>query len=312
MQIRGLSAVARAHSKPAEHWVESFDKHKIKVYEKRAENADKCVVLLHGRTWSALPVWDLNAPTPAQPPQVQASEPLSFMDALVGHGFHVLAMDYRGFGATPRDESKWLTPDTCVKDTLAVIEWAKKRSGCPLPALVGWSQGGLIAQMLAQQHAEKISQVVLYGTIYHSSVVYQRPPILTQDQCVAPQKATTYEAAIEDFTLPGSISVEAIAAFGELALQLNPVKVDWNHYHEFNICNPAKITSPTLIIHGDRDPYVDLESMRHLFLGISGTDKHWVVLSDCDHCAHLLDTTRDKFARTVVSFLRQPMPQKAL
>lgn len=68
----------------------------------------------------------------------------------------------------------------------------------------------------------------------------------------------------------------------------------------------AQITSPTLIIHGDRDPYVDVESMRHLFMGISGVDKHWVILSDCDHCAHLLDTTRDKFAQTLVSFLRQP------
>lgn len=241
------------------------------VYEKYAPNADKCAILLHGRTWSALPVWDLTAPPPAQPHK-QAREPLSFMDALVGHGFHVLAVDLRGFGATPRDASKWLTPDTCVKDTLAVVDWAKNQRGFDAPALVGWSQGGLIAQMLAQQHADRISQLVLYGTIYHSSVVYQRPPILTQglcrselpyfatcpydrdltsratctDQQIAPQKATTYEQAIEDFTLPGTISVEAIAAFGESALLHNPIKVDWSHYHEFNICNPAKVWRPIL------------------------------------------------------------------
>lgn len=61
------------------------------------------------------------------------------------------------------------------------------------------------------------------------------------------------EQAVEDFTLPGSISDEAAYAFGHSALHHNPVKVDWSDLHQFNELAPAKVTTAALVIHGNNN-----------------------------------------------------------
>ncbi|MDH5346065.1 MAG: alpha/beta hydrolase, partial [Gammaproteobacteria bacterium] len=77
------------------------DGHPIALWEKRSKDAGRAVLLVHGRTWSALPDFDL---------QVEG-ENLSLMDGLVDAGFAVYAVDLRGYGETPRDETGWLTPN---------------------------------------------------------------------------------------------------------------------------------------------------------------------------------------------------------
>ena len=113
------------------------------------------------------------------------------------------------------------------------------------------------------------------------------------------------EQAIEDFTLPGSISDESAFAFGNSALKHDPVKVDWTNLHEFNECNPARLTVHALVIHGDNDPYLVKDGQLGLFSGISSPDKSYVILPRADHCAHLIGA-RFSFAHHVVSFLRRP------
>ena len=70
------------------------------------------MVLLHGRTWSARPNFDLQVP----------GEDLSLMDGLVEAGYAAFAVDLRGYGQTPRDETGWLNPDRAAKDLKAVLE----------------------------------------------------------------------------------------------------------------------------------------------------------------------------------------------
>ncbi|MEL7003834.1 MAG: alpha/beta hydrolase, partial [Bacteroidota bacterium] len=67
------------------------DGHPIAVWEKSLESAEEAVLLVHGRTWSAVPDFDLQA----------EGEKLSLMDALVEEGYAVYAIDLRGYGATP-------------------------------------------------------------------------------------------------------------------------------------------------------------------------------------------------------------------
>jgi hypothetical protein len=61
-------------------------------------------------------------------------EKRSFMDALVDAGLDVYAVDMRGYGATPRDASGWLTPDRAVADVHAVIAWIQQRTPCRVAA----------------------------------------------------------------------------------------------------------------------------------------------------------------------------------
>ena len=127
------------------HTVE-VDGHPMAVWEKSPANPIGTVVLLHGRTWSSLPDFDLQVP----------GEDLSLMDGLLVEGFSTYALDARGYGGTPRDETGWLTPDRATRDAQAVLRWVGERTG-DLPALFGWSYGSMVAQLTAQRAGELVS-----------------------------------------------------------------------------------------------------------------------------------------------------------
>ena len=139
---------------PVRHTVTADDGHPLTVWEKRPTAPRVSILLLHGRTWPALPDFDLQV----------ASDPASLMDALVARGFAVYALDARGYGATPRDSSGWLTPDQAAADAITVCRWVAKNSGVAgAPVLFGWSQGSIVGQLAAQRAPDAMSALVLFG-----------------------------------------------------------------------------------------------------------------------------------------------------
>ena len=114
-------------------------------------------------------VWDLQV---GEPRRDGASEfGASTMDLLAANGIASYALDLRGMGGTRRDGSGWTTPQKSVEDVRDVLCYLRE-CGVHRPVLVGWSQGALIAQLLAQQNPDMISSVVLYGSIYNPEVTY--------------------------------------------------------------------------------------------------------------------------------------------
>ena len=283
-----------------------LDGHSICVYEKAPKNAkvERTIVLIHGRTWSSLPVFDLNYESKDAEGNKQKVNLLT-MDQLVSKGIRVFAIDLRGFGGTDRDESKWLTPYKAVGDIKSVLNWLSEEKGVNLPCLLGWSQGGLVAHLFAQRYPNLISSCILYASIYDPKVIYQRDSFLYRPPTPKGLE-TTMDMAVEDFTLHGTISDEAGYAFGLSALQECPIKPDWTCLHEFNECNPARLSVPSLIIHGDTDPYITKQSQLDLYSDISCTDKCYTIIPGADHCAHLIGS-KFAFIHHVVSFLKRPI-----
>jgi alpha-beta hydrolase superfamily lysophospholipase len=189
------------HIVPAE-----TDGHELCVYEKGDPNAEHTIVLVHGRTWSSLPVFDLKYETNAEGSRELVN--LSTMDLLVANGVRVFAVDLRGFGGTERDGSGWLTPSKAVLDLKSVLCWMKKKKGIFTPCLLGWSQGGLVTHLFAQRYPHAISSAIFYASIYDPKVVYHRNSFLYKPPQPLLSK-TTMDMAVEDFTLHGSISDEA-------------------------------------------------------------------------------------------------------
>lgn len=267
--------------------------HPIAVWSKQATDPWGSIVLLHGRTWSAQPDFDLQVP----------GESRSLMDALVAEGLTVYAVDQRGYGATPRDASEWLTPDRAVADLDQVLAWVGARHPTlPPPALLGWSLGSLVSQLTAQRHPERISAVVLYGYPRKPGTTYEPDP----QPLPAPEKrATTAEAAAEDFIVPGSISRAGIDAFVATALAADPVRMDWRASDQWNALDPAAVKTPTLVIHGERDPYAPIANQSLLFTQLGHPDRAWVIVAGGDHAAHL-ENCGPRFVHAVVGFLRRP------
>ena len=182
------------------------------------------------------------------------------------------------------------------------------------PSLLGWSQGALVAMLYAQQFGETLRDLTLFGSIFDPRTIYPRRPLYQAPLPEAPQVPNTIAAALEDFTLPGTICDEAAESFGSIALKSDPVKAPWNELHEFNACSPGMVNVPTHVIVGQQDPYVSWDAQRELFERLGTTDKIWTVLPESDHAAHILQR-RHMFVRSVVGFITRadgPMEQWAV
>lgn len=307
--------------------------------QQNGTNSNACtrrrpILLLHGRTWSSVPVYHLlGGPKRRE----KGEDSRSLMDAFFDtQKLQPYSMDFRGFGGTPADETCKVTPHTCVADVESVLRWISSRHGlnwlaedtscssgsegedgkqgtpktcdkCEMPVLLGWSQGALVAQLVAQKDPALLSQLVLYGSIYDPLVRYPRAPLYTQssDSDINNSKEiimNTYDAAIEDFTIEGSIPPDLARQFARAALLCDPIKVRWSGLHEFNNVDPARVHVPTLVVAGDQDPYCPLRAQQELFCNLGrGADRCWSILSDTDHAIHLLDA-RSRFVQTVENF----------
>jgi pimeloyl-ACP methyl ester carboxylesterase len=250
------------------------------------------LLLVHGRTWSGVPDFDL---------QVEGGQ-RSLMDALVSAGWASYAVDLRGYGGTPRDDTGWLTPDRAATDVEAVLDWiAKQRPMDKKPALFGWSRGSMVAQLCAQRHPELISDLVLFG--YPTNPDAKRKK--ASPAVKPPKKATTAKSAASDFISPNVIDQETIDAYVAASLAADPIRTDWKDEHEFNVLDPSKVSVPTLVMHGERDPFAPLKNQAKLFSRLGHPDRRWVIIAGGDHAAHLEDTL-PQFLDGLLGFLERP------
>ena len=283
------SALAADKAELRRHTVVA-DGHPIALWEKSAAGASEAILLVHGRTWSALPDFDL---------QVEG-EDLSLMDGLVAAGYAVYAVDLRGYGATPRDATDWLTPNRAADDVAIVIEWiADANDQAIKPHLFGWSMGSTISQLMVQRHPDMVASLTLFGYWRDDDV-----ELPGDEPRIKPAKEkNTAEAAASDFITPGSISQKAIDAYVAQSLKADPVRVDLKGYVQYNALDGASIHVPTLVIAGEHDPLAPAEIQAKLFTRLATGHKQRVTVPGGDHAA-FLESPRAYFIHELVGFLQ--------
>ena len=82
--------------------------------------------------------------------------------ALVNAGYRVLAVDHRGHGRGLRALAPFRLED-CAADAAAIL----RELGVAPAVVAGYSMGGVIAQLVARDHPDVISGLVLSGTCQH-------------------------------------------------------------------------------------------------------------------------------------------------
>src|SRR3954468_18157246 len=288
----GVNPAALAAPKLEQLAVPTDDGLTLALWAREVAKPKGVIVLLHGRTWSALPDFDLQVP----------GEQRSVMQSLNARGYSTFALDMRGYGKTPRDATGWLTPDRAARDVAQTLEWLAKQKKIQRPVLLGWSYGSLVAQLTAQRRPELLSALILYG--------YPRDPaklVFPADPPEPVRAMNTREAAASDFISPQVAPKTMIDAYVAAALAADPVRVDWrNQQAEFQALDPSRVTVPTLLIQGERDPLAPSDAQARLFVGLGTSDKQWVVLSGGDHAA-LIEDTHPAFIAAIVAFVSRPV-----
>ncbi|MBB6336281.1 pimeloyl-ACP methyl ester carboxylesterase [Xanthomonas arboricola] len=253
------------------------------------------ILLVHGRTWSALPNFDLQV----------ADEPRdarSVLAALAQAGYAAYAVDLRGYGGSARDRSGWNTPARAVADVDAVLSWvAHQHPQLPPPALLGYSNGARVALLIAQQHPQAVSALVLYGFPDDVDAAPDTTPAPAQ-----PLRArTTAAAAGEDFITANAAPPSVRAAYVAQAVSADPVRTDWRAMEQFAFQPEQVTTLPVLLLRGVDDPIATQADNAHLYARLRSEDRSWVTLPHADHVAHFEDT-HAAWVDAVVSFLRRP------
>lgn len=286
-----LPVSAQAQAPPARHTVVS-NGHPLAVWSRAPATPRAVLVLVHGRTWSSRPDFDLQVPGMQR----------SVLSSLAAQGIAAYAVDLRGYGGTPRDTTEFLTPTVAAEDVAAVIQWAAARHpALPPPALFGWSLGGAVAHLTAQTPGLTISSLILFGFTMEPGLEYAALP----PPAKPPRVKTTRTDALSDFISPDVTPVKMTSAFVAQALAADPVRMDWIKEEEFNALDPARLTMPTMILQGSRDPGVPMDVTARFFQKIAASERQWTLLPGGDHAAQLEDT-HEAFIAAVVGFITRP------
>jgi pimeloyl-ACP methyl ester carboxylesterase len=286
------ASLSDAQVSPLRRFTVQSDGHPMAVWARRPPSPVGVILLVHGRTWSSRPDFDL------QVPGLQRS----VMTSLAGRGFAAYAVDLRGYGETPRDASGWLTPRRSAADILNILAWvAGEHPTLDRPALVGWSRGAALSMLAAGISPERLSALVLFGFVFDPDLSFADTP--------APAKPlrlrNTAAAAASDFISPAVTPRAVVQAFVTQALRSDPIAVDLRNDAEFNLLEPSRITMPTLVIFGERDINAPPEERAKFFARLGTRDKRLVMLPGADHAAQL-ENTHDAWIAAVVDFVARP------
>ena len=82
-----------------------------------------------------------------------------FLDSLAASGFRVISFDYSGLGLSTGERS--YNPQDLARDAIDLIEGLALRD---VVVVLGWSLGGLAAQVVLAAHPQRVSHAVLIAT----------------------------------------------------------------------------------------------------------------------------------------------------
>jgi len=282
---------------PPERFTVQSDGHPIAVWARRPASPKGAVLFVHGRTWSARPDFDLQVPGYQR----------SVLSSFSGQGYAAYAVDLRGYGATPRDASGWLTPKRGATDIGNVLTWiAAQHPALPKPTLVGWSRGAAMAGMVAVTSPQRMAGVVMFGFAFDPELDFGDTDLPDDKPDMIKNTAAS---AASDFISPKVTPKDVIAAFVDQAMKTDPILADLKSDGEFNVFKPAELTVPALIMFGSEDPGVSAEDAGKMFAAIKTPDKQMVVLPGADHAAHLEDT-HDAWVAAIINFIKRPAPHR--
>jgi pimeloyl-ACP methyl ester carboxylesterase len=285
-------ALVAAPAAQLEHFTVPSDGHPMSVWARRPPMPRGTVLFVHGLTWSGKPDFDL------QVPGLQRSVLQSF----AAQGYAAYAIDLRGYGETPRDATGWLTPKRASADVTSVLAWiAKQNPGLPPPALVGWSRGACISMMTAELNPSSISALVLFGFVFDPDATFADSEVTEKPQ----RDKNTAENAASDFITPEVTPPIVIKSFVDQALKADPIHIDLKGDGEYAMLKPQRVTVPTLVMFGEKDPGVTFDDAGKFFAKLATPDRQMVILPGADHAAQLEDT-HDRWVAAIISFLNRP------
>ena len=231
----------------------------------------------------------------------------SLVRKLAREGYGVWLLDIAGYGQSESVEDGFMPDsDYAAEDICAAAEKITAETGVNRIDVLGWSWGTVTGSRFAAAHPELIRRLVLYAPILCG---------IGSDEVTEPFHSNTWEHAADDFQRN---------EYGEIdKTMVDPVIIEWFcstcwHYDgesspnggRRDICvdssvrliDLSRIQMPTLVICGDRDPYLNYDLVSTCLDSLpEGSSLE--ILPGGSHMAYMEKACYHRFQECLVQFL---------
>ncbi|MFK7799323.1 MAG: alpha/beta fold hydrolase [Aureispira sp.] len=183
--------------------------------------------------------------------------------------YRIITLETRGHGKSTFNHKKF-SYELFAEDTYAVLE----ALGVDSALVIGFSDGGITGLVLAEQHPEKVKNLVIIGSnsVPDSTAVYPSDIEWVQNMDIA-QTATELQA-----TFPNCPAPQKLPTFVKKMQKL------WLNEPNLMDKDLQKISCPVLIIAGEND-IIKIEHQVYLHRTIPNS--HLLILPHTGHDAHI-------------------------
>ncbi len=272
-----------------EHWTHKIDngeKVKLYLFNKVVGDPKKTrgtVLLVHGSSMASTPTFDL---------QVPGRTDSSVMDVLARAGYDVWCVDMEGYGKSEKGRDNKALISQGADDCLAAATYIRMLRGPRKLLTYGISSGALRAALFAQRSPDLVARLALDAMVWTgegSPTLEQRAKRLDEFRAKNRRpidRAFVYSIFNRDH--PGSADDKVIDAFADAILKLDdsvPTGTYVDMCANLPVCDPAKITVPTIIMRGQWDGIASFEDLAKFFARLPNPDKQFAVMPGISHAS---------------------------
>jgi len=260
----------------------------------------RTVVLMHGATYCSISLFDV------------PFEGVSFLDHFALAGYDVYAVDVRGYGGSsrppelekPADEhAPVVRTETGVRDLSCAIDFVLERRGLERLNLFAMSWGGSVAGSYTTLNNRLVRKLALLAPQWLSATPSKIDPggrlgayrLIDLKKVKQHWLADVPEEKREDFPPDGwfeqwaetTLATDPLNAVQAGAIRaVNGPVVDAREYWSAGrkIYEPSQIAVPVLLVHGEWDRSVPIESALDYFKQLKGARyRRWVEIGEGTH-----------------------------
>ena len=291
-----------------EHWTAKDGGVKLFLWNKHAGDPSRAagrILFVHGSSMASQPTFDLHVP--GRPDS-------SVMEFFAARGYDTWCLDMEGYGRSTKDRDNNAPISYGADDCFAAATYIQNLRGKQPLLVYGISSGALRAALFAQHHPGMVARLALDAMVWTG----EGSPTLAERRKRLPEFRAKNRRPIDrkfvrsifERDHPGTADEAVIEAFADAILALDdsvPTGTYVDMCANLPVCDPEKITVPTLIMRGEYDGIAGLQDLMQFFAKLPNPDKQLAVMPGVAHasfhqknyaiCYHIL-----------ASFFAQPDP----
>jgi pimeloyl-ACP methyl ester carboxylesterase len=271
-----------------EHWTTKTTPDgdvKLFLWEKFVGSPDNkpAVLFVHGSSMASQPTFDLAVP--GRPHS-------SVMDWFAERGFVCWCVDMEGYGRSAKHRDIYCDIANGADDLAAATDYIFATRGVRSFLTYGISSGALRAALFAQAHPERVSRLALDAFVWTGAGA----PTLEQRRKKLPEFLATKRRPIDRAFVhsifnrdhPDCADKATVEAFADAILALDDSMPNGTYIDmcsKLPVCDPARITVPTVVLRGQFDGIASMADLIDFFVRLPCADKQFTVLNGISHAS---------------------------